>query len=266
MRRIGLIGCGAIGSLIAKAVDEGEVNAKLVYVYDSRREAALRVVEELRDKPKVLDGIKEMLEDKELEVVVEAASDEAVIKYLKPIIDAGKEVVVMSVGGLLSPETRRTYEENAARIHFPSGAIAGLDAVKAMSLVGIDRAVLTTRKPPKALAYSKYFRERGIDLEKIAEPTLVYEGPVEDALKYFPRSVNVAAALALCSKSEVLVRIIADPTRTEIMHEIEIKSKVSNLRILVENMPHPKNPGTSYLAALSCIQKLKEVCKPATHL
>ncbi|MCX8183762.1 MAG: DUF108 domain-containing protein, partial [Crenarchaeota archaeon] len=101
---------------------------------------------------------------------------------------------------------------------------------------------------------------KGIDLGKIREPTLVYEGPVEDALMRFPRSVNVAAALALYSKSGVIVRIIADPTRKEIMHEIDVESKVSNLRIQVENIPHPDNPRTSYLAALSCIQKLREIC------
>lgn len=260
MRSIGLIGCGAIGSLIAKAVDEGKVNAKLVYVYDSRKEAALKLVEKLRNKPKVLKGVEEMLRDRRLEVIVEAASDEAVLEYLKPIIEAGKEVLVMSIGGLLFPETRKIYEENASRIHVPAGAIAGLDAVQAISLVGVDRVVLTTRKPPEALAYSNYFKEKGIDLGKIRMPTLVYEGPVEDALTRFPRSVNVAAALALYSKSGVLVRIIADPTRKEIMHEIDVESKVSNLRIQVENIPHPDNPRTSYLAALSCIQKLREIC------
>jgi len=260
MKRIGLIGCGAIGSLIAKAVDEGKINAKLVYVYDSRREAAWKLVEKLRSKPKILEGIEEMLRDRRLSIIVEAASDEAVLEYLKPIIEAGKEVLVMSIGGLLFPETRKIYEENAGRIHVPAGAIAGLDAIQAISLVGVDRVVLTTRKPPEALAYSNYFKEKGIELDKIRDPTLVYEGPVEDALMHFPRSVNVAAALALYSKSGVLVRIIADPTRKDIMHEIDVESKVSNLRIQVENIPHPDNPKTSYLAALSCIQKLREIC------
>lgn len=260
MRKIGLIGCGAIGTLMAKAVDEGKVNARLVYVYDSRREAALKLVEGLREKPKISNGLEEMLRDRELEVIVEAASDEALLEYLKPIIDAGKEILVMSIGGLLFPENRRIYEENKGRIHVPAGAIAGLDAVQAISLVGVDRVVLTTRKPPEALAYSEYLKEKGVDLERIGESMLVYEGPVNDALKHFPRSVNVAAALALYSNSGVTVRIIADPTRRNILHEIEVESKVSNLRILVENVPHPDNPRTSYLAALSCIQKLKEIC------
>lgn len=260
MKKIGLIGCGAIGSLMAKAVDEGRVKAELVYVYDISKEAALKLVKELRNKPKVLNGLEEMLRDRELEVIVEAASDEALLEYLKPIIDAGKEILVMSIGGLLFPEARRIYEENSGRIHVPAGAIAGLDAVQAISLVGVDRVVLTTRKPPAALAYSEYFKEKGIDLKKVREPMLVYEGPVEDALKHFPRSVNVAAALALYSKSGVTVRIIADPSRKDILHEIDVESKVSDLKIIVENVPHPDNPRTSYLAALSCIQKLREIC------
>jgi aspartate dehydrogenase len=260
MRRIGLLGCGAIGSLIAKAIDDGIIKAELAYVYDIDEKAALNLVGKLRRKPKVSDGMEEMLKDKSVDIIVEAASDEAIAQYLKPIVEAGKEALVMSIGGLLLPETRRIYEENIGRIHVPAGAIAGLDAIQAISLVGVNRVVLTTRKPPEALVYSNYFKEQGIDLEKIREPTMVYEGPVEDALKHFPKSVNVAAALALYSKSRVLVRIIADPTRENIVHEIEVESKVSNIRIIVENVPHPDNPRTSYLAALSCIQKLREIC------
>ncbi|MEM2981403.1 MAG: aspartate dehydrogenase [Thermoproteota archaeon] len=260
MKKIGLIGCGAIGSLIAKAVDEGKVKAELAYVYDINKEAALKLVEKLSSNPKVANSIEEMLKDRDVKLVVEAASDEALSEYLKPIIDAGKEILVMSIGGLLFPEARRIYEENSRRIHVPAGAIAGLDAVQAISLIGVDKVVLTTRKPPEALAYAEYFKEKGVDLKKIREPTLVYEGPVEDALKHFPRSVNVAAALALYSKSGVLVRIIADPIKKNIMHEIDVESKVSDLKIIVENVPHPDNPRTSYLAALSCIQKLREIC------
>lgn len=260
MKKIGLIGCGAIGSLIAKAVDESKVNAKLVYVYDVHKEAALKLVESLKNKPKVLSGIEEMLRDRKLELIIEAASDEALSEYIKPIIDAGKEILVMSIGGLLYPETKEIYEGNSGRIHVPAGAIAGLDAVRAISLVGVDRIVLTTRKPPESLAYSKYFEKKGIDLWSIKKPLLVYEGSVEEALKHFPKSVNVAAALALYSKSGVTVRIVADPKRKTILHEIDVESKVSNLKIIVENVPHPDNPRTSYLAALSCIEKLKEIC------
>jgi len=260
VKKIGLLGCGAIGSLIARAVDDGIVKAELAYVYDINRENAVKLVEKLKKKPKVSNGIEEMLKDRSVEVIVEAASDKAVIENLKKIIEAGKEVLVMSIGGLLLPETRRIYEENIGRIHVPAGAIAGLDAVQAISLVGVDNIILTTRKPPEALAYSEYFRDKGIDLKSITKPTLVYEGPVEDALKHFPKSVNVAAALALYSRRGVLVRIIADPTKDKIVHEIDVESKVSNLKIVVENVPHPNNPRTSYLAALSCIRRLQEIC------
>lgn len=260
MKRIGLLGCGAIGSLIAKAIDDGIVKAELAYVYDVDKEAALKLVNKLRRKPKVSSGIDEMLRDKSVEIIVEAASDDAIAEYLRPIVEAGKEVLVMSIGGLLLPETKKIYEENLGRIHVPAGAIAGLDAIQAISLVGVEKIVLTTHKPPEALAYSEYFKNKGIDLKNIARPTLVYEGPVEDALKHFPKSVNVAAALALYSKTGVLVRIVADPTKDKIVHEINVESKVSNLKIVVENVPHPENPRTSYLAALSCIRRLQEIC------
>ncbi|MCX8184118.1 MAG: Gfo/Idh/MocA family oxidoreductase, partial [Crenarchaeota archaeon] len=109
MKKTGLLGCGAIGSLIAKAIDEGIINAELTYVYDINKEAAFKLVDKLRRKPKISNGIDEMLKDESVRIIVEAASDEAVAKYLKPIIEAGKEVLVMSIGGLLLPETKRIY-------------------------------------------------------------------------------------------------------------------------------------------------------------
>jgi len=256
MKGVAIIGCGAIGTLLAEAIDGGEIKAKLIYLYDIDESKAVELASKLKQKPKVARNINDILEDKEVDIVVEAASQKAVKEYLKSVLDAGKEMLVMSVGALLDPDLKKLYEKHRDRVHVPSGAIAGLDALKAIRLVGVKKITLITRKPPKALKYSQYLTNK-----KIQKPTLVYEGPAEEAVKLFPRSVNVAAALALYSDAPVWVKIIADPNLRNNIHEIHVESEVSEIKIVVKNMPHPQNPRTSYLAALSAIALLKELCK-----
>ncbi|RLE79451.1 MAG: aspartate dehydrogenase [Thermoprotei archaeon] len=256
MKGVAIIGCGAIGTLLAEAIDRREIEAKLIYLYDIDESKAVELASKLKQKPKVARNINEILEDKEVDIVVEAASQKAVKEYLKPVLDSGKEILVMSVGALLDLNLKRLYKKHRDRIHVPSGAIAGLDALKAIRLVGVKKIILITRKPVKALKYSQYLASK-----KIEKPTLIYEGPAEEAVKLFPRSVNVAAALALYSDAPVLVKIIADPNLRNNIHEIHIESEVSEIKIVVKNMPHPQNPRTSYLAALSAVALLKELCK-----
>ncbi len=157
-----------------------------------------------------------------MELVVEAASQKAVKEYIKQIISAGKELVVMSVGALLDPELKKFYKKHANRIHIPSGAIAGLDAVKALKLIGIEKIELITTKKPSTLTYASYIKEKGLYLENIKKPMTVFEGTAAEAVKAFPRSLNVAAILELYSDSPVHVKLIADPKTNKNTHQIRI--------------------------------------------
>lgn len=86
--------------------------------------------------------------------MVEAASPEAVRELVPVVLEAGRDVVVMSVGALMDPELRKMLEETASRnnatIHVPSGAIVGLDGLKAASVGTIESVKLVTRKPPRS--------------------------------------------------------------------------------------------------------------------
>ncbi len=124
-------------------------------------------------------------------------------------------------------------------------------------MVGIDGVVLTVRKNPEGL--SAYLNDHGIDPRTITEPRTLYEGDVETAVKLFPANVNVAATLALASNSDVKVRVVVDPSLKRNVHEIEVISYPSNLRLRFENSPHPDNPKTSYLAALSTARLLQRI-------
>jgi aspartate dehydrogenase len=261
VRGVALIGCGAIGSVIAKAIDEGQVNAVLLYVMDADKSRAERLATSLRNqKPTIATSVEEIANDPRVEIVVEAASQEAVIQYAEALLAAGKELVVMSVGALLRPEVRPLLAKYKSRIHVPSGALGGLDALKALSLVGIESVELVTHKHPSKLADEPYVRQKGLNLEGVREPLVVFEGTAEEAVRAFPRTLNIAASLALASGATVKVKIVADPAVHNNIHEFVARSRAGTLYVKVENLPHQENPKTSYLAALSAVELLRSLC------
>ncbi|MEM1536670.1 MAG: aspartate dehydrogenase [Candidatus Bathyarchaeia archaeon] len=264
---VGLIGCGAIGTVLAKAMDRGQAgNACLVMVYDKNLERAKNLVRGLKNRPKIAESFEELLECGDVKLVVEAASQEAVRAYATKVLRAGKDLMIMSAGALvdarLTNEISHTARENGRKVYVPSGAIAGLDGVKASAIGKIERIVLTTRKPLEALKDNTYFNERFGG--KIEEPTVIYEGAAAEACRLFPANVNVAATLSLAGigAEETIVKVIADPTLERNVHEIEVKGEFGELTVHVENVPSAENPKTSLLAALSAIAMLKKITEP----
>ena len=264
LKTVAIIGCGAIGSVLAKAIDNGTVDAKLLAVYDIVEDKSYKLVSELKHKPKIVKSIDEMINLKP-DIIVEAASQQAVRDYATKILRNRINLMIMSVGALLNKELLseilEVAKEKGVCIYIPSGAIAGLDAIEALKLVGIKKIVLRTRKPPKALKEAEYLRKRGIDLEKVSHEVLVFKDKASEAVKAFPVNINISAALTLASNTEVDVEIVADPNLSRNIHEIEVYSEASRIVIRVENIPTPKNPRTSYLATLSAIYTLKKVCE-----
>ena len=149
MLKIGLLGVGAIGRVIAMALDQGQIDAELVAVADQDRERAESLSKELFGHPPVV-SIDEMIE--RCELAVEAASQAALPEFVPKALARGRDMLIMSVGGLLGREEwfRQAGEKNC-RIYVPSGAIAGLDGIKAASIGRIEMAQLTSRKPIAAL-------------------------------------------------------------------------------------------------------------------
>jgi aspartate dehydrogenase len=241
MKRVGIIGCGAIGSLIAEACDNGTIKCDELILYDYNDEKALGLQKSLSIASRVVRSVEEMIQRRPA-VVVEAASQEAVKEYAERILLHNIELVVMSTGALLESKV------GSSRIHVPSGAIGGLDAISSAALAGIDKVILTTRKNPRVLS-----------VEGRRKKT-VYQGTAEEAVKLFPREMNVAATLALTVRpAKVKVRVVADPDVRRNTHEISVKWKRGKMSLRFENEPHPKNPGTSALAAWSAIRLLKDL-------
>lgn len=262
--KIGLVGCGAIGAEIAGALDRGAIDASLVALCDHNPETASALIESLVHKP-VKAGLEELVCLSDL--VVEAASQKAVPAVARAALGMGKDLMIMSVGALAQAEffaeVKRLARASGSKVYLPSGAISGLDGLKSASMGGIRRITLTTTKNPRGLQGAPYILEKGIDLSVLVGPTLIFEGSALDAVKAFPANVNVAATLYLAAEeSDVRVRVVADPGIQINRHEILVEGDFGRISTKVENVPSPKNPKTSYLAALSAIATLRSIIDP----
>jgi aspartate dehydrogenase len=254
--KVGIAGVGAIGQLLATALDRGDVRAELIGISDLNRALAETVVGKLKRATPIL-SLDELVGRSDL--VVEAARQEALPEIVPKVLAAGKDLMVMSVGGLIGHEEWfRMAEDLGRRIYVPSGAIAGLDGLKAACRGRVDLVTLTSRKPVAALRGTKYVVEKGIDLEALQGETIIFDGSPEAACKAFPTTSNVAASLRLAvgASVPVQVRVAAVPGGTQNIHEITAQGEFGNLRMVVENVPSASNPRTSALAALSALATL----------
>lgn len=263
MLKVGILGLGAIGSAISAAIDCKQVDAELVALADQDRARAEALSAELTNHPVVV-SMDEMIERSDL--AVEAASHAALGEFVPQALGRGRDMLIMSVGGLLGHEEWfRVAHEQGCRIYIPSGAIAGLDGIKSASMGRIESAMLTSRKPVAALKESKYVMERGLPLDSYREDTVIFEGLAEEAARAFPSTSNVAASLRLAidpiAPIPVRVRIIAVPGGTENVHEIRVEGEFGRLTTKVENVPSRANPRTSQLAAFSAIATLKNLTR-----
>ena len=249
--KLGIIGCGAIGTDVAKAADKMK-DIEKIYIFDIKENASnklKRIIKKAEIKP-----VKDFL--KHVDVVFEAASQGAVEEYAEMTVKAGKDLVIMSVGSLFNDKFRKTLEISAkktnCKIIIPSGAVCGIDGVFSGSADDVDEVTLVTTKPPESLGKS-------FDKRKI-----IFEGNARTAVKKFPKNINVAASLSLAGIGfdKTKVEIVADPVATRISHKILAHGKFGRLRAEVENMPNPNNPKTSYMASLSAIATLKRIISP----
>ncbi|NQT06252.1 MAG: DUF108 domain-containing protein, partial [Candidatus Omnitrophica bacterium] len=192
----------------------------------------------------------------------ESASAAAVPEILKKAINAGKDIMVMSVGGLVADEDLiGLAKKSGSTLYIPSGAICGLDGVKAAAMKGIEEAILTTRKPPKGLKDAPYINKKAIDLDSLKSDKVIFDGTAQEAVREFPKNINVSAVLSLAGigAKKTRVRIICSPGQKSNIHEIEVKGEFGKLTARTENVPSPNNPKTSFLAALSAIATLKGI-------
>lgn len=261
--KIGIVGCGAIGARMAHAIaTDLSKDCQISGLYDNTAGKAKKLKNKLKLPKRVTtESLNSVISN--CDCMIEAVNADETHSFIKKALNAQKSVLAMSVGKLLNtPDLFRLAKQKKSYILLPSGAIAGVDAIKAASLAGIKKITLTTYKPPAGLAGSPYLTKQNIDLSKIKKETLIFEGSVNDAVRNFPRNINVAATIALASDvhSKFNVRIITAPHYKTNTHEIEMIGEFGRMVTRTENVVCPDNPKSSYLAVLSGLQTLKQYC------
>jgi aspartate dehydrogenase len=256
-----VIGCGAIGTTIARAIEDSP-EVGVIYLTDRSKECATRLQEKVK-KVRYVPDIVPILND--VKLVVEAASQDAARYYAPLALSAGVDVLLMSVGVFQDEEFQsdafRLAKRKSAKIYIPSGAIGGIDALCAASLEHLDEVTLTTTKPPSAFGPNPYLESKGFRASDFRERTEIFYGTAREAVKHFPQNINVAATISLAGIGfeKTMIRIVCDPQVQTNEHHLKAKGKFGELDVVTRNVPSPRNPKTSYLAALSAISAIKKI-------
>src|SRR5215208_2682737 len=256
-KNVGLLGCGTIGTQLALAIESGNIaNASLLGLFDIVNSNAKSLKSKLNSNTELYLDF-----------------DALINSSANIIIEANKDLMILSVGALADTTFLAELLDLPAvtnghsRIYVPTGAIAGIDAIRSVRNV-LDSLTLTTTKSPKALAGAPFLEKSRVNLDTVTKITAIYEGSAAEAVKLFPANVNVAAVLSLAGigADKTKVRIVVDPQATTNQHEITATGSFGDIKITVNNVTTPGNPKTSFLAILSAIECLRSICDDSIRI
>ncbi len=268
--RVGIIGGGSIARLFLEHIRRGDLgDVKVVAV--AGQSAASRGKALAQEFGCVFVTDLGGLVAERPDVVIEAASHQAVREHAVSLLEKGIAVIVLSGGALCDDGLRSALEQAAiksgALLYVPSGGIAGLDALKAACIAGVDAVTITVMKPPAAWKNIPFVGEQKVDLDRLTAAHVFYDGPARQGVPLFPQNVNIAAVLSMAGIGfdKTRLKVVADPAIKHNTHEIEIRGKTGNITIRLQNVPSPDNPKTAWLACYSALAALKLVKSPIRY-
>lgn len=260
-KRVAIASLGAVGLKLAQALDAGIPGYRLTAV-------SARDMQKAEDRIKGLTHSVPVLPICELEaladIVIECAPAAFMTEIAAPFLRAGKTVIALSAGALLSNEHLiGLAAQFGGKIMVPSGALLGLDAVAAAAEGTIHSVRMITRKPVRGLLGAPHLERNAIDISQITVPTKVFDGTAREAAVGFPANLNVAVALSLAGigPDRTMLEIWADPNLTRNMHRIEVRSDSAHLDMQIENIP-TDNPKTGRITAQSVLALLRKMQAP----
>ena len=259
--RVAIAGLGAVGRSLARRLAEGVDGLELACAASGRRAAAREWLER--------EGIACPLVDLDelpryADVAVECAPAAVLENVCRPMLLAGKRVLVLSVGALLPrPDLVELARAHGGQIIVPTGALIGLDAVSAAAEGQIHSVTMVTRKPPKGLEGAPYLVSRGLSLEGLTEAKRIFAGTAREAATGFPANLNVVAALSLAGigPDRTMIEIWADPALRRNCHTIVVEADSASFSMSIENVPSD-NPKTGRITALSALAALRKLTAP----
>lgn len=268
--RVGIIGGGTIARLFLEHIQRGELgDARVVTIVG--RSAASRGKALAQEYGVTFVTTLEGLIAQQPEVVIEAASHEAVHCYAEPLLASGIAVIVLSCGALCDDVLREMLERAALRsgalLYVPSGGIGGLDALKAACLAGVEEVTIAVTKPPAAWKGIAYVERLKVDLDALREPYLLFEGSAREGVPHFPANVNIAAALSLAGVGfdRTRLKVVADPGLRFNTHYIHIRGATGTIDVKFESVPSPDNPKTAMLACFSALAAFRQFASPVRY-
>lgn len=260
MIKVGIVGCGAIGSYLAKTINNKyKRKIKLIGVCDLDKTKIIKLNRTLKNK---ISSVSLEALIKKSDLVIEAADAKTAVYVIKQALVHNTDVMIMSVGAiLLNLKLLDRVKKSKIKLYLVSGAIAGLDALKAAKTGTINSVKITTTKPIAGLKGAKYLIDNKINLNKIKTQSTIFRGTAQKAVKNFPKNINVAATLSLAGlgPKKTKVEIVASRKIKRNTHTIEIKGNFGTIRCCTENLPSEVNPKTSMLATLSALGTLNNI-------
>ena len=262
--RVGIIGGGTIARLFVSHIRRGDLGRARVVAIAGRNERSRgrQVAKDYRIP--YVSGPHALLA-KRPDVVVEAASHEAVREYGEAVLKKGVAFIVLSCGALCDDALRRGLERAAERgralLSVPSGGIGGLDALKSACLAGVEEVSIEVAKPPAAWKGIPFVEKLGVNILELGKPMVLFEGPAREGVPHFPQNVNIAAILAMAGIGfdRTRLRVVADPALSRNTHTIRVTGASGRFTVVMENVPAPNNPKTAWLACYSALAALREL-------
>lgn len=258
--RVAIAGLGAIGKVVARALDEGNIPGCKLAAVSGRDAVKTSAFVNSLSAPVPAVALDRLAEH--ADIVVECAPAALLRQIVEPVLKAGKKAVVLSVGALLQyPElTDQSLSSQGGQILVPSGAALGLDAIAAAAEGHIESVRMITRKPPIGFKGAPLLAEKNINIDDLTEPLRLFEGTARQAARDFPANLNVAVALSLAGigPDKTYLEVWADPGVTRNTHSIRVVADSAVLQMTIENIPS-ENPKSSRITALSVIALLRKL-------
>ncbi len=246
--KIGLIGLGAIGRPVALALAAGSLPGLGLAGILTRTQPDGFGEHWVKSLPELLNQSPAL--------IVEAAGGEAFSELVPECLSAGIDVIAVSIAAMAQPEVEervnKAMAQGGGRLHVASGAIGGLDAIRAALELGLDSVELIQRKPLSA------FSDQTLDADKAH---VMSSGSAREAAIAFPRNSNIAAAVAMAGIGfdKTVVTVMADPAVTSNQAELKVQGAFGRLSLTIENRPSAENPRTAALAGQSVLAALRKM-------
>jgi len=262
-RTVAIAGLGAIGAKVANTLDANGIPGLLLVAVSGRDIARTRAAAAaLQCRPAVLTTAA-LAEN--VDIVVDCAPSAVFADLARATVEQGKILVSVNAGALLQHlDLVETAKRTGGRILVPTGALLGLDAVRAAAEGMIHSVTMITRKPPNGLEGAPYLVRHGISLAGLNAPKRVFQGSAAEGARGFPANVNVAAALGLSGigPERTSLEIWADPGVDRNIHRIEVEADSARFSLQIENVPSMENPRTGKITALSVLACLRGMVSP----